>query len=101
MATWLGDAWDELCETDIIEKSFKRMGLCNDVNGKENHLVKVRKLRTYCPPSIDADPMEILKQKEIKEFKKRETEIRQQERLNKRKQTLERRRETIKRRRRD
>ena len=85
----------------IIEKSFKRMGLCSDVNGKENYLVKIRKLRTYCPPSIDAAPMEALKLKEIKEFKKRETEIHQQERLNKRKQTLERRRETIKRRKRD
>ena len=36
MATWFGDVWDELCETDIIEKSFKRVGLCNDINGKEN-----------------------------------------------------------------
>ena len=77
------------------------MGLCNDINGKENHLVKVRKLKTYSPPAIDAPPMKALQPKEIKDFKRRETEIRQQERLNKRKQTLERRRETIKRRRRD
>ena len=101
MATWLGEAWDELCATEIIEKSFKRMGLCNDINGKENHLVKVRKLKTYSPPAIDASPMKALKPKEIKDFKKRETEIHQQERLSKRKQTLERRQETIKRRRRD
>ena len=77
------------------------MGLCNDINGKENHLVKVRKLKTYSHPAIDAPPMNALKPKEIKDFKKREAEIRQQERLSKRKQTLERRQETIKRRRRD
>ena len=47
MATWFGDVWDELCETDFVEKSFKRMGLCNGINGKENQLVKMRKLKTY------------------------------------------------------
>ena len=61
----------------------------------------MRKLKTYSPPAIDASRMKALKPKEIKYFKKRETEIRQQERLSKRKQTLERRQETIKRRRRD
>ena len=77
------------------------MGFCIDINGKENHLVKVQKLKTYSPHAIDASPMKALKPKEIKDFKKRETEIRQQERLSKRKQILERRQETIKRRTRD
>ena len=50
------------------------MGLCNEINGKENHLVKVQKLKTDSTPAIDAPPMKALKPKEIKDFKKRETE---------------------------
>ena len=70
---------EKFCDTEIIEKSFKRMGLCNDINGKENHLVKVQKSKTYSPPAIDDPPMKALKPKEIKDFKKREIATRQQE----------------------
>ena len=101
MATWLGEAWDELCATDIIEKAFKRMGLCNDINGKENHLVKVRKLKTYKPPALEDPPMKQLTTQQMKEFKKREDAVRKEERLNKRKATLEKRKRTAKRRRRE
>ena len=31
----------------------------NDINGKENHLVKLDKMKSYTPPNIDNPPAEV------------------------------------------
>ena len=43
MTKWLGITWKKYIENNqaTITKAFKRCGMYNDANGKENHLVKI------------------------------------------------------------
>ena len=50
MTKWAANAWDEICATDLIPNAFKKCGMCNDVYGRENHLVECQHLETYSPP---------------------------------------------------
>jgi hypothetical protein len=56
---WLGDAWDHVCaeKSDMITKSFKKCGMFNDVDGKENHLVKLKRMPAYEPPAKSDPPL--------------------------------------------
>ena len=48
---WIGDAWDELkSRPELILKTFKRCGFANDMNGRENHLVRLRHVYWYNVP---------------------------------------------------
>ena len=42
---WLAEAWEDFTTNhqDQITNAFKRCGMFNDINGKENHLVKLDK----------------------------------------------------------
>ena len=46
---WAANAWEELRKTELIPRAFKRCCLCNDKYGRENHLVKVTRLKSYKP----------------------------------------------------
>ena len=46
---WLGKAHDDL-DPDYIRKCFQKTGCCLDMNGKENHLIKLAQLKTFVPP---------------------------------------------------
>ena len=43
---WLGDSWEDYCTNhqDQITLAFKKCGMFNDINGRENHLVKLDKM---------------------------------------------------------
>ena len=53
---WLGKAWKDYITNrpDEITNAFKRCGQFNDMNGKENHLVKVQGVLNYEVPSKDS-----------------------------------------------
>ncbi len=53
---WVATAWKQLCQTDAIEKAFKKCGLANDIHGKENDKIEVLDLLTYSPPDKDFVP---------------------------------------------
>ena len=77
---WVGDAWDELKNRpELILKTFKRCGFANDINGRENHKVRLRNVYWYeVPPKSDEGkeypPLtedEILEgEKRIREFRR-------------------------------
>ena len=59
---WLGNAWEDFTTNhqDQITKAFKRCAMYNDMEGKENHLVKLdRRFPHYKPPAKE-DPLEIV-----------------------------------------
>lgn len=91
MTTWLGDAWDSL-SPETIRKCFKHCGCCNDITGKENHLVRIQQLRSYKAPEFGTEKMLKLTDAEIKEWSERELKLRQDEKV-KRKKELDRRRQ--------
>ena len=65
---WLSEAWEDFTTNhqDQITNAFKRCGMFNDIDGKENHLVKLdKRCPEYKPPAKDA-PMEIVKKKKGK-----------------------------------
>ena len=47
---WIADSWEEIQQSHLIPSAFKKCGLCNYKNGRENHLVKCQALLTYKPP---------------------------------------------------
>ena len=55
---WFADAWEDFTKNhqEMITKAFKRCGMFNDVNGRENHLVKVQGAPNYKAPSKDSEP---------------------------------------------
>ena len=62
---WLGRAWEEFTteHQDVITDAFKRCGMYNDVNGKENHLVKIQRFKDYVVPAKNSPPAPIEKKK--------------------------------------
>ena len=57
---WLAKAWKEYtteCQ-DQITKAFKRCGQYNDMQGRENHLVKVQGVPNYEVPDKDSPQLE-------------------------------------------
>ena len=68
LTKWVGEAWRMLChKPDLIMGSFKRMGAYNDKYGRENHLVKVRKMMTYTVPHRDDPKFEKLTPQQIED----------------------------------
>ena len=69
---WLGDVWDHVCaeKKDMITKSFKKCGMFNDVNGKENHLVKLKRMPDYEPPAKSDPPLPVKKNSKRKRTNK-------------------------------
>jgi hypothetical protein len=63
--SWLADAWDDFTKNhpETITNAFKRCGMFNDVEGRENHLVKVRRAPHYEAPSKDSEPAVVPKKK--------------------------------------
>ena len=55
---WLGEAWGDYATNnqEEITGAFKRVGMYNDIHGKENHLIKLQGLPDYKPPAIDDEP---------------------------------------------
>ena len=64
---WYCQAWFEFTNSEKgknqITNSFKQCGLYNDIHGKENHRVKVRKLKSKYvvprktdPPAVNPNP---------------------------------------------
>lgn len=72
---WYGNAWDSLTANEII-RSFKHCGVSNDIKGRENHKVKIQRLKSYEPPTKDSEPMKPLTEKEIEEWRVREKTFR-------------------------
>ena len=62
---WLGRAWEEFTTErhDVITDAFKRCGMYNDIHSKENHLVKIQRLKDYVVPAKDCPPAPIKKKK--------------------------------------
>ena len=46
---WLADAWEDFTvnHQDQITTAFKRCGMYNDLNGRENHLIKLDRMKDY------------------------------------------------------
>ena len=56
--------------------AFKRVGMFNDIHGRENHLIKVQGYSDYKPPAIDDEPepvVGVMKKKECKVRKRKRT----------------------------
>ena len=64
LTKWLGDAWTRFCaeKTVYITERFKSVGFFNDLQGRENHLIKVPKIKDYSPPKKE-DPRPALPSK--------------------------------------
>ena len=76
---WVGDAWDELkSRPELILKTFKRCGFANDINGRENHKVRLRHVYWYeVPPKSDeGKEYPALTEEEINKGEKRIREFR-------------------------
>ena len=52
MTKWLGEAWEDYSKNKQAynTKKFKQAGFFNDINGKENHLVKIPRYGDYSVP---------------------------------------------------
>ena len=61
------DAWENYTTNHQAEitGAFKKCGMCNDINGNENHLSKLDRLPSYRPPNKD-DPPKLVTKKEKK-----------------------------------
>ena len=51
-------------------KIFKRCGMYNDIDGKENHLVKLERMKDYQPP-LKTDKPAIVKKKKGRKRKRK------------------------------
>ena len=62
---WLADAWEDFTTNhpEMITNAFKRCGMFNDIEGRENHLVKIRRAPAYKVPAKDSEPAVISKKK--------------------------------------
>ena len=70
---WAAEAWEEICATDLIPKAFKKCGLCNDVYGRERHLIECQHMLTYEAPGPTFQWMdEPYSEEEIMRFYKKE-----------------------------
>ena len=59
------NAWDDNTKNnqDEITTAFKKYGVYNDINGKENHLVKLCRFRDCSPPEKNDAPEKNVKKK--------------------------------------
>ena len=67
---WLAEAWEDYttnCQEEITT-AFKKAGMYNDIDGRENHLVKLPGLKEYKPP-LKEDPLPELPKKKRKKTK--------------------------------
>ena len=73
---WLGDAWEDYSSNnqEQITAAFKRCGMYNDINGRENHLVSVRKGFQYTVPEKDSPPEPVQKKKAKRKRKEKPEE---------------------------
>ena len=71
------------------------------MEGRENHLVRVRKLRSYQVPTFGTPPAVALTPEEIKAFEEEDDKQKLEDKKRKRKLRLYKRAETVKRQRRD
>ena len=72
---WLGDAWEDFTTNNqkMITNAFKRCGMYNDIDGKENHLVKLdKRMPNYAPPAKDA-PRSVVKKTKKRKRKNKAT----------------------------
>ena len=69
----------------MITRVFKRCGLCNDIDGRENHLVRVRQFRDYKVPELGAPKALPLSKEEISMLDTKEKCLRKEQKLLKRK----------------
>ena len=83
---WLGEAWEDYTENhaDEIFNAFQRCGMCNAIDGSENHRVKVPRVENYQVPAIDAQPVPLPKKRK-KEKKERRKKIRKKKNKEERK----------------
>ena len=72
---WLGEAW-RIWKSfpGMITTSFKRMGAFNDINGGENHLVKVQNMYSYEVPPPGSPRLEAPTKEEVLEIIRKEIE---------------------------
>ena len=70
--TWLGDVWEDYTTNhqNEITNAFKLCGMYNDIDGKENHLVKLERIKDYHPP-LKTDTPAIVKKKEGQKRKRK------------------------------
>ena len=57
MTKWCGQAWQEL-DSALVKRGFKKCGISTEVDGSENHLVRIENIPDYEMPineSIDSD----------------------------------------------
>ena len=59
------DAWEDYTSNcqDEITTAFKKCEMFNDMEGRENHLVKLDKFKDYMPPKKDDKLETIIKKK--------------------------------------
>ena len=69
---WLGDAWEAIQKTRVIETAFKNCDFANDIHGRENDLVKIRTLVTYKVPQKGQEKMKKLSKEVVKDLQKKE-----------------------------
>ena len=74
LTKWLGDAQDNL-DPKLIRSCFKKTGCCLDMNGKENHLVELKNLKTFTAPKKGAEKMQKLTQEEIEAWQQKEIDF--------------------------
>ena len=62
---WLADAWEDFTTNhpEMIKNAFKRCGTFNNIEGREKHLVKIRRAPHYKAPAKDSEPAVIPKKK--------------------------------------
>ena len=58
MTKLLAEAWEDYTSNhqDEIMKAFKHCGIYNALDGSENHLVRLRKMKGYEPPKKEDKP---------------------------------------------
>ena len=69
-------AWEDYTKNhaEEITKAFKHCGMFNKMDGSENHLVRLRKCKTYKVPAKDAKPEPLAKkQRKKKKVQKKTT----------------------------
>ena len=56
LTQWVANAWSHVCsKKEMIQRSFKKCGLNNALDGSENGLVNIEGLPEYAMPRIDDD----------------------------------------------
>ena len=82
LTKWLADAWEDYATNhqDEITIAFKKCGMYNDLNGRENHLVKIDRAPEYSVPLKSAPPAKVEKKKRNRKSSKVAKEAKKQKR---------------------